>query len=532
MKKVLLIFVVVALMLMPISAMALNKDCIEVDIYDECVKVSGYLPYAQVNDVVSLLVLNQKIDIEEYDDFNTLPDIVVYHGETNVDSSNQYQFIFTSATGGKHYVYLASSAYSDVMTKEYSYISKSKFDALPTDSQSNLLTYMKANKVALGLDESIYNDSVISDMVNLIFSSTGYDRTMFSENLEKGYVISMLNSGGIGDISNYKHMISLEKTDYNKYPPSNTVSFTNALKSKGFTSIESFDNYFAETILVYAINSSSENGIKSIISENSGKFGTASVSNGLASAIKNAAPFASIAGIKAVITSYVQPAAPTGGDTTGVGTGTQNGGGGSPGAYVNTSVVLPQGTINVKNEFSPFDDIVNVSWAKDAIINLYHNGIISGKEQRKFYPNDMVTRSEFAKMVTSSFKLNLLGDSFPFEDITEDNWAYRYIKTAYLAGITSGYDATHFGGENNITREDICVMVYRAFLACDVPMIEKVDKNFIDENEISDYAKEAVLKLTKCGIISGDENGKFNPSKNATRAESAVILNLSSLLVR
>lgn len=527
MKRPLLLFVAVVFMLMPMQAMATNEDNIEVYAYDECVKVSGYLPYAQNNDVVELLVLNQKIDIDEYDDFDTLSNIVVYHGETNVDSSNQYQFIFTSDTGGKHYAYLATSAYNDVMTKEYSYISKSKFDALPTDSPSNLLTYMKANKVALGLNESIYTDSVISDMANLIFSSTGYDRTTFSENLEKSYVISMLNAGSIGDISGYEHMLGLEKTNYNKYLPSNTVTFTNSLKSKGFTSIESFDNYFSETLLVYAINSTSANGIKLIISENPGKFAAGSISDGLASTIKNAAPFSNIAGINAVISSYVPPAPPPSGGSAGGGSGT-----GSLGTYLNTSAVLPQGNVNDRAEFSPFDDIASVSWAKEAITELFHSGIISGKEQRKFYPNDMVTRSEFAKMVTSTFKLNLVGDSFPFEDIAEDNWAYQYIKTAYLAGITSGYDATHFGGNDNITREDICVMVYRAFLACDVPLVETVDKNFVDENEISDYAKEAVLKLTKCGIISGDENAKFNPKKNATRAESAVILNLSRLLVR
>ena len=47
---------------------------------------------------------------------------------------------------------------------------------------------------------------------------------------------------------------------------------------------------------------------------------------------------------------------------------------------------------------------------------------------------------------------------------------------------------------------------------------------FSDADEISDYAKDAVEKLSAAGIINGDESGKFNPKQSATRAETAKIL--------
>ena len=46
---------------------------------------------------------------------------------------------------------------------------------------------------------------------------------------------------------------------------------------------------------------------------------------------------------------------------------------------------------------------------------------------------------------------------------------------------------------------------------------------FSDENEIADYAKDAVLSLAYGEIIRGAD-GKFNPKNNLTRAEAAALL--------
>ena len=53
---------------------------------------------------------------------------------------------------------------------------------------------------------------------------------------------------------------------------------------------------------------------------------------------------------------------------------------------------------------------------------------------------------------------------------------------------------------------------------------KQLSPDFADDEQISDYAKEAVEALAAAGIISGSENGEFMPKKNATRAETAKIL--------
>lgn len=52
---------------------------------------------------------------------------------------------------------------------------------------------------------------------------------------------------------------------------------------------------------------------------------------------------------------------------------------------------------------------------------------------------------------------------------------------------------------------------------------EGEDVSFNDENEIDEYAKEAVAALSKAKIINGD-NGNFRPKSYATRAEAAKIV--------
>ena len=48
--------------------------------------------------------------------------------------------------------------------------------------------------------------------------------------------------------------------------------------------------------------------------------------------------------------------------------------------------------------------------------------------------------------------------------------------------------------------------------------------NFNDKDLLSDYAKEAVAKMVKLGILNGKNDGNFAPKDYCTRAEAAKIL--------
>lgn len=175
-----------------------------------------------------------------------------------------------------------------------------------------------------------------------------------------------------------------------------------------------------------------------------------------------------------------------------------------------------------KEENKAFSDISEAEWAKDSITALKKRGIVSGDNGR-FYPNNYITRAEFVTMLMCAFDFNgNNGRSFNFYDVASDAWYYNFIKNAYENDIINGMSENYFCPQDNITRQDMAVVIYNA--ASKKTNISAVTPSFIDNTSISDYAKDAVGALSANGIISGFEDNSFRPRENATRAQAAVMI--------
>jgi DMSO/TMAO reductase YedYZ molybdopterin-dependent catalytic subunit len=160
-------------------------------------------------------------------------------------------------------------------------------------------------------------------------------------------------------------------------------------------------------------------------------------------------------------------------------------------------------------------------WAENNIKRLFDLGVVTGRPDGTFKPNDNITRAEFAAILVRAFELEQQGDKV-FTD-TATHWAREIISTAAYHGIVSGYDQNTFGPNDPITREQMAAMVVRA--AQLVPVREA--PTFSDSASISPWAKETVAKVTASGIMSGYPDGTFRPQGKATRAEAAtVVVNL------
>ncbi|MDR0405359.1 MAG: S-layer homology domain-containing protein, partial [Clostridiales bacterium] len=197
-----------------------------------------------------------------------------------------------------------------------------------------------------------------------------------------------------------------------------------------------------------------------------------------------------------------------------------SGGGGSGG----TVSIIPPPTANPDIDETPadapvFSDMEGAAWAVGAVEYLYRAGIVSGKGENLFYPSDLVTREEFAKLLALAKGLPLGGaDGAGFADVDADTWYAPYIAAAKSAGIVNGISAERFGVGETITREDMAVMLYRA-VKPPAAIAEAAD--FTDSTDISAYAIQAVRNLSAAGIVNGMEDGRFAPSAGATRAEAA-----------
>lgn len=169
-----------------------------------------------------------------------------------------------------------------------------------------------------------------------------------------------------------------------------------------------------------------------------------------------------------------------------------------------------------------FNDIENVSWAKDAIEYLADKEIIHGKGNNTFAPNDSIKREEFAKILVEAFECEG-GVAVEFEDVEQEQWYAPYINMAVEAGFVSGYSESVFGVGNSITRQDACVMLARA-AGFDLENAGDGAAKFRDKDDISSYALAAVSVMAEKGLVNGTTNGEFLPKKPITRAEAAKIL--------
>ena len=149
-------------------------------------------------------------------------------------------------------------------------------------------------------------------------------------------------------------------------------------------------------------------------------------------------------------------------------------------------------------------------------------GIISGKSKDTFAPDDNITREEFVTLIVKAFGLELFLTESRFKDVGGDDWFTPYIITAYENKIANGISEDKFGVGLNISRQDMCVMVYNALKE---PTVNEEEK-FFDDGEIAGYAKAAVYCLKNMGIISGRGGNLFKPYGTATRAEAAKIISI------
>lgn len=169
-----------------------------------------------------------------------------------------------------------------------------------------------------------------------------------------------------------------------------------------------------------------------------------------------------------------------------------------------------------------FADVEN-HWAKDYINELSSLNIVKGYEDGTFKPDKAVTRAEFVKMIVTL--LGLSEEKADFADVYENDWYYGVVGAASKAGLVTG-DGKNFNPNAMITRQDAAVIICRA-----LKMSGNEETTFADNNEISDYAKNAVGALAQLGIISGYEDNTVRPLNLITRGETAKILvNANSLL--
>jgi S-layer family protein len=159
-------------------------------------------------------------------------------------------------------------------------------------------------------------------------------------------------------------------------------------------------------------------------------------------------------------------------------------------------------------------------WAQATIQKWIDEGRMSGYPDGSFKPNANITRAEFVKLVNGLIDYDTKGN-ISFSDVNTGDWFYDIISIANEIGYISGYPNKKFGPNDNITREQAAAILSRIqYLGENAD----VAKNFSDNAKISSWALGTVGAASDAGFINGYENGSFKPLNNLTRAEAVTML--------
>lgn len=174
-----------------------------------------------------------------------------------------------------------------------------------------------------------------------------------------------------------------------------------------------------------------------------------------------------------------------------------------------------------------FPDIADSCYVS-AILELASRSIINGSDDGNFYPDDTMTRAEFAKIVVSSLGLPLTTVE-QFEDVSSTDWFAPYVGAAYTYGIVNGTSATTFTPQGTITRQEAAVMVARAATLCgmdttfETVAIRDTLAGFTDYVTVAEFAQSGVAFCYEQEILDPSVM-EIHPEEAVTRGEVAQML--------
>lgn len=484
---------------------------------------------------------NKKITALIYKPGKTVDDLVENENVRDViftaffktaDKTGKYSFKAGFDENDVSGVYKAYINSSEITEKRFCYVNKTENENavdILTDS-SDFVTDAKANAAALGFGE--FTDEVPDEAYTILknyYSDNTVNAQDFDTNLaavRKSEIIACVNKGLINNIFEYSEYFTEEFADISEFMENSYFdeklqkNITLDLKEDDSDKISDVrDSVNKHFVLNLIENSNGYENLTPVLKAFSDKIGVnkSSITNSVSKKI-NGNSYKSYSELKSAIKN-ASDSGSSGGSSGGGSRSSGSKGGISAGGIVesdaNTVKEIP------KNIFT---DVSDDFWGRDAIVYLTERNILDGKTSTQFCPNDYVTREEFTKMIVTAFCDTKEAGEIGFSDVDKNAWYYSYIAIASSENLITGYDDLTFGISKNITRQDMAVILSRVADAYNYnfTLPEYIDR-FDDDNDIADYAKDAVYSLRNAGVVKGSGD-LFNPGSYATRAEAATII--------
>ena len=181
-------------------------------------------------------------------------------------------------------------------------------------------------------------------------------------------------------------------------------------------------------------------------------------------------------------------------------------------------------------------------WAEEALSKLFGLEILrSGASQ--YNPEQYITRAEFADAIISAAK-SIPADPFIklsnnrkkaspkkavepepiFTDVPSTHVSFAQIEEAYTRGLFLPMSKNEFSPNGHITVADASVVFIRAMGLESLASYHGAITNFTDDDNIPDYARNALYVSSDIGLLRGDQDGNIHPNNVLTKGEAAVMI--------
>ncbi|MCF8019643.1 MAG: S-layer homology domain-containing protein [Vallitaleaceae bacterium] len=165
-------------------------------------------------------------------------------------------------------------------------------------------------------------------------------------------------------------------------------------------------------------------------------------------------------------------------------------------------------------------DIATGQKSYEAIMNLYHRGIINGYPDGTFKPLNPVTRAEFSKMLlmTAGYNVDTTLPSH-FSDVGQDHWSKSFVMTLAARGIIEGKGNQIFDPQGHITMGQLLTILSRTFRTYETNMPYPYSLS-------NHWSNTYFLDVVNQGLIQPQDTYyyPYTPERKATREDCAVLL--------
>ncbi|MBQ8144957.1 MAG: S-layer homology domain-containing protein [Butyricicoccus sp.] len=173
-----------------------------------------------------------------------------------------------------------------------------------------------------------------------------------------------------------------------------------------------------------------------------------------------------------------------------------------------------------------FTDVAPEAWYYDEVEYVAANGFFSGTGSGStFSPYTNMSRAMMVTVLHNMANHPAAYGANIFSDVASGAWYDEAVRWATAQGITSGYPNGAFGVNDDVTREQIAVFLYKFAQSAGYDVSARASlTSFADDQNVSAYAETAMQWAVAEGIISGRTGNLLAAKSSASRAEVAAMI--------